>query len=654
MANNVKLPDGFKVVYRPALMQDDKEKQVTQTRGERALDSLKHDLQDIAYGAKKALSGETLGASDWVLRKMGVTDDGYLNKREAEGLGPIVKGSGILSETGGNVLGAGGLILKGAEKLGLRGLKALIAGGTVEGAGYGITSSDKLQDLPQNIAINSAIGATAPIAFHYGLKPLAAALSPITNRVEQLVGKNRLISELRKGKDYSDVKLGNVTDDVATQLNAVRNSENVSPVRSSKVVIPADRVDHIRVQRILGDKYTPKKTANVVDNALFSKNTKIIKGNEPQLQIAYDAQDPANAAIIGKHRDTGDIFVKTSMNKNKRALDGRSFPSYTVDAKAPSPQHLRISDFQSSTSNVAPNFDNVKQIDTKSFVEGLADEKSRRKMRNAVMAGAEDLSDRAKIIGDKLERRSNGAIDPDFENLIKTSELKEAEKKYAEFMSKNGKQKIPPEKVNEFYEKNPIAQDMIDEAREIAPQKFGGIERGSLAEFDKLKRMLRKMKGNQSEKTVKQEAAEIAEKDLKTIMDNEFAGFRDVNKKFADASTTQDIFESKLKKGITSVGGATISPFWSGFSSPIAAAGVVGGAFHPLPAALALAGLGGKALMRYSRKNAGRNIANGVIKTPANISPLLNIGLTGASLNNINDFERKEKQIMIDLLTGNK
>ena len=85
-------------------------------------------------------------------------------------------------------------------------------------------------------------------------------------------------------------------------------------------------------------------------------------------------------------------------------------------------------------------------------------------------------------------------------------------------------------------------------------------------------------------------------------MDREFPGFRDVNRNFADAQTTQDIFESRLKKGLTSVGGATVSPYWSGL------------------------------LMSGMRRN-----ADGIVQTPVevNINPLLSAGLSSAAYNNM-------------------
>ena len=120
-------------------------------------------------------------------------------------------------------------------------------------------------------------------------------------------------------------------------------------------------------------------------------------------------------------------------------------------------------------------------------------------------------------------------------------------------------------------------------------------------------------------------------------MDNKFSGFRDINTKVAAAESAQDIFESKLRKGLTKVGGATVSPFWSGLSSPIAAAGIVGSAFNPASLAFTAGGLGGKAIMRKIRRDAGRRIADGIVRTPieVNINPNLSAGLSATALSNM-------------------
>jgi len=627
------------------------------TNGQRALSSLKHDLEDIVYGARRGLSGATLGGSEWVLRKLGVGDD-YIKNREAEGLGTSAKIGGFGAEVGGNIIGAGGLIAKGVKKAGLEGLRALSAGGAIEGAGYGTTSSDKLKDLLLNIPAGAALGATTPFAFHYGLKPVAWAVNPILNKVSQKwntyvnnKARQALTDSLASG-EYADIPFGSLPENVKNQVNSIRIANGEQPI-DAKMMIPRGVVEKWAGNR-LGKGYTPERVAQIADEVFHSPDVSVSEGSYPHIQKLVKNRPENNHDFYGfvsKDQTTGKTTGKT-IYQTERGKAGRQ-PASLQEEPAGS---MRFSDLQTSSvdNNITPTTTDVKQIDTKSFIEGLANEKSRRTMRNAVMSGAEDLADRAKVVADKLERRNSGMFDPDFENLIKTPELKSAEASYYKFMNKNGKQQMSAAKVNEFYEKNPIAKDLINNAREVAPQKFSGVKSGSLREFDSLKQMLRKMKGNQSEKTVAQEAADIAEKDLKTLMDNEFKGFRDVNQRFADATTTQEIFESKLKKGLNSVGGATVSPFWSGISSPLAAAGAIGGYFNPASLAATAAGLGGKALMRYARRNAGRDIANGVVKVPVNINPLLNLGLTGASVNEINDFNKKERQLLIDLLNNNK
>ncbi len=611
-----------------------------------------NNLADIAYGAKKALSGATFGASDWLGRRMGMdmSDDAYLSARDKEGLGTAVRGAGFASELGGNMLGAGGALVKGLGKAGLKGLKLASTAGGLEGAFYGATGSDSLDELPENIALGATLGAALPVGLHgvgYGTK---WAARPLTDKVTRHLGKRKLAKQLAKGSDFEDVNLGYIDDELATRLNQVRNAENVSPVESARVAIPRNSVEHIYQRRIADNKYIPDDMAGVVDNALFGKNINVVKGNLPQYQIIYDSSNPANKVVVGKHRDTGDVFVKTAMkdsglSKKNKTLDGRTFPSFAVDSTVtgnsniPSPQHVRFSVFQGLNEDIlSQNISEVNPAFKRSFVEALADENKRRTMRNAVMSGAEDLSERAKILADRLERRNNGMYDADFEQIIKTPELSRAEEKYANFMVKNGGQMMPEGKVTDFYAQHPIAEDMIAEMRHIDPRAFDGIEPGSLAEFDMLKKTLREESCNKVKVGASRSGAlKRAENDLKTLMDKEFPGFRDVNRNFADAQTTQDIFEGRLKKGLTSVGGATVSPFWSGISSPLTAAGVVGGYFNPFSLAVTAGGLGGKSLMRSIRRNAGRRLADGIVQTPieVNINPVFAAGLSSAAFNNL-------------------
>ena len=617
-------------------------------------EGLKGFGQGVVSGLGRVSGGATLGATDWLDRKTG----GYLasldadlqRSAESSGLGGWNKAAKFASELGGNIQGAGGALVKGLSKAGLKGLKLASASGGLEGAAYGATGSDSMDELPENVAWSAALGAALPFGLHYGAKGAKWAARPVTEKATRYLGKRKLAKQLAKDSDFEDVNLGYIDDQLATRLNQVRNAENVSPVESARVVIPRNSIEHIYQRRIADNKYTPDDMAGVVENALFGKNIHVVKGNLPQYQIIYDSSNPANKVVVGKHRDTGDVFIKTAMkdsglSKKNKTLDGRTFPSFAVDStitgnsNIPSPQHVRFSVFQGLNKSIIPqNMSAVNPAFKRSFVEALADDNKRRTMRNAVMSGAEDLSERAKILSDRLERRNGGMYDADFEQVIKTPELSRAEEKYAGFMAKNGGQMMPEDKAADFYAQHPIAEDMIAEMRLIDPRAFAGIQPGSLAEFDMLKKRLREEAGNRVKVGVSRSGAlKRAENDLKTLMDREFPGFRDMNRNFADARTTQDIFESRLKKGLMSVGGATVSPFWSGISSPLTAAGVVGGYFNPFSLAVTAGGLGGKALMRRMRRNAGRRLADGIVQTPVevNINPLLSAGLSSAAYNNM-------------------
>ena len=587
-------------------------------------EGLKGFGQGVVSGLGRVSGGATLGATDWLDRKTGghlASLDADLQRlAESAGLGGWNKAAKFASELGGNIQGAGGALVKGLSKAGLKGLKLASASGGLEGAAYGATGSDSMDELPENVAWSAALGAALPFGLHYGAKGAKWAARPVTEKATRYLGKRKLAKQLAKDSDFEDVNLGYIDDQLATRLNQVRNAENVSPVESARVVIPRNSIEHIYQRRIADNKYTPDDMAGVVENALFGKNIHVVKGNLPQYQIIYDSSNPANKVVVGKHRDTGDVFIKTAMkdsglSKKNKTLDGRTFPSFAVDStitgnsNIPSPQHVRFSVFQGLNKSIIPqNMSAVNPAFKRSFVEALADENKRRTMRNAVMSGAEDLSERAKILSDRLERRNGGMYDADFEQVIKTPELSRAEEKYAGFMAKNGGQMMPEEKAADFYAQHPIAEDMIAEMRLIDPRAFAGIQPGSLAEFDMLKKRLREEAGNRVKVGVSRSGAlKRAENDLKTLMDEEFPGFRDMNRNFADARTTQDIFESRLKKGLMSVGGATVSPYWSGL------------------------------LMSGMRRNAGRRLADGIVQTPieVNINPLLSAGLSSAAYNNM-------------------
>ena len=583
-------------------------------------EGLKGFGQGVVSGLGRVAGGATLGATDWLDRKAGshlVSLDADLQRSaESSGLGGWNKAAKFASELGGNIQGAGGALVKGLSKAGLKGLKLASASGGLEGAAYGATGSDSMDELPENVAWGAAFGAVLPFGLHYGAKGAKYAARPVTEKATRYLGKRKLAKQLAKDSDFEDVNLGYIDDQLATRLNQVRNAENVSPVESARTSVTGERIGHIRDGRILRDKRSPDFMADVVDAALFSKQPHVIRGNIPENQVIFDSSNPANKVVVSKNSNTNGISVITTMKdkslgKINKRLGGLPFPPYgaNVTSDVSTAAGSKIPDFQPLNKSIIPqNMSAVNPAFKRSFVEALADDNKRRTMRNAVMSGAEDLSERAKILSDRLERRNGGMYDADFEQVIKTPELSRAEEKYAGFMAKNGGQMMPEDKVADFYAQHPIAEDMIAEMRLIDPRAFAGIQPGSLAEFDMLKKTLREEAGSRVKVGASRSGAlKRAENDLKTLMDREFPGFRDVNRNFADAQTTQDIFESRLKKGLTSVGGATVSPYWSGL------------------------------LMSGMRRNAGRRLADGIVQTPVevNINPLLSAGLSSAAYNNM-------------------
>ena len=583
-------------------------------------EGLKGFGQGVVSGLGRVAGGATLGATDCLDRKAGShlasLDADLQRSAESSGLGGWNKAAKFASELGGNIQGAGGALVKGLSKAGLKGLKLASASGGLEGAAYGATGSDSMDELPENVAWGAALGAALPFGLHYGAKGAKWAARPVTKKATRYLGKRKLAKQLAKDSDFEDVNLGYIDDQLATRLNQVRNAENVSPVESARTSVTGERIGHIRDGRILRDKRSPDFMADVVDAALFSKQPHVIRGNIPENQVIFDSSNPANKVVVSKNSNTNGISVITTMKdkslgKINKRLGGLPFPPYgaNVTSDVSTAAGSKIPDFQPLNKSIIPqNMSAVNPAFKRSFVEALADDNKRRTMRNAVMSGAEDLSERAKILSDRLERRNGGMYDADFEQVIKTPELSRAEEKYAGFMAKNGGQMMPEEKVADFYAQHPIAEDMIAEMRLIDPRAFAGIQPGSLAEFDMLKKRLREEAGNRVKVGVSRSGAlKRAENDLKTLMDREFPGFRDMNRNFADARTTQDIFESRLKKGLMSVGGATVSPYWSGL------------------------------LMSDMRRNAGRRLADGIVQTPieVNINPLLSAGLSSAAYNNM-------------------
>ena len=139
-------------------------------------------------------------------------------------------------------------------------------------------------------------------------------LAPLVgNELIKWNGRRGLLNQFKKGYDFKDVNLGKVSPIKLEKLNKIRNELEQSQIGSGKVIIPADRVEHIYERRILGDGYSPEEAVETIYKALFGKNSKIHPDKKYNtLQHFVDlSSKPSNKAIVGKIRGGDNIFVKT-------------------------------------------------------------------------------------------------------------------------------------------------------------------------------------------------------------------------------------------------------------------------------------------------------------------------------------------------------
>lgn len=421
-------------------------------------------------------------------------------------------------------------------------------------------------------------------------------------------GGKELQKQLSRGDSFTDINYGKISNKKLSEINRIRAENGLTPITKADVSIPADRVEHLYQGRIVGDKYTPKDVNGVLKSTVHNKKSTIEGGKYKTLQEAnLYGKNTTNKAVVGANRNSNGVYVKTAYKTDPVKIEG--------GAKAPPKLTATGEPFDTAAyleNSIAQKTSNVKE---NNFINALSDTNKVRRLKNAVQAGEKGIQEQADDLLNRMVARQNGAYDEALEQSLKTPKMIKAENNYKVFMDKNGSARISKQATRDFYRENPIASGLIEEARNVDPQIFKGVARGSLKEFDMAKRMLRMMAGNQAEKTVKQSAAENAEKAIKKLMDDSFKGFREVNKDYAAARLGQELFEKKVFNNVRNLSKASTSPFWSVLASSAAGAGTFGALAHnPASLALGLGALGGKAAVRGLRRQAGRAIMEG--KTP--------------------------------------
>ena len=185
---------------------------------------------------------------------------------------------------------------------------------------------------------NSVLGkiATALAGGTVGAGTVSAVNAFGPGAMKNFIGRAVLRNELSNammGHPVSDVNFGILPRKRLNEINRIRATENVPQIQSGRVVIPSDRVQHLYSRRIIDNKYAPKDVATMLDNALYNKKSQISHGQYKTLQATfYPNGHLVDVGIIGKNRNTPNVFIKTGYKKDlsgikNGALDGRRVPS---------------------------------------------------------------------------------------------------------------------------------------------------------------------------------------------------------------------------------------------------------------------------------------------------------------------------------------
>lgn len=448
------------------------------------------------------------------------------------------------------------------------------------------------------------------------------------------IGRSALRNELdnaASGRVVSDVDFGRLDKDTVNKINNMPElSENVV-MNGNSVIIPARTVQKLYDKRVIGNKIKPDDLVDATQHIFYGKGSSVTPSGNRNSVIFANKDTPSGYGIVLPNKDnmgTNTIEtvirarperIETVLNQANSRLDGRNGPSSPVIANGA--RALRISGLQpTDDAIISTNSELVKNM-----VDALSDNVKTRRMKEGVMSGATDVQQRAAKLSDNLVRRKEGAQNPILDDAMLTPQMRQAQIDYDAYMTKYGNLDLD---LSRFYRENPAAKGLIDEARAIDPQSFKNIKRGSLKEAEILKQLLKTSSGRVGETAGKIRAYNTARENLKNLVETKAPGYRDLNRRYADAETTQELFENLITRNARQVASATTSPFWSGITSPLSAAGVVAGYIDPI-ALLGTAGmLGGKSIMRQFRRSNARNVANGGTGIIKSISDALNTPVT--------------------------
>jgi hypothetical protein len=247
-----------------------------------AIESLKGLGKGILGGLSRVASGATFGATDWLDRRLGgnitALNEDLQQSADDAGLGGWNKLANFAADVGGNIKGAGGkLAIKIADK-GYKGLGNVLMNSGIGGGLFGLTSSDKLSDVPSNVLANATLGTIFGTGL-YGagkgglylydtVRPYAnAANKAVGNAIEKIgLGNLKEMAEKAAQKGRSILEVGD--DDVITATQDARQQSKKAYQNTEKAARDffenqADRNSNV-INDAFGNKGKYENTDDVV------------------------------------------------------------------------------------------------------------------------------------------------------------------------------------------------------------------------------------------------------------------------------------------------------------------------------------------------------------------------------------------------------
>lgn len=271
-----------------------------------------------------------------------------------------------------------------------------------------------------------------------------------------------------------------------------------------------------------------------------------------------------------------------------------------------------------------------KTFSLKKLVDALSDINKTAKLKKSGAAGAKDVVEEASTLSDRFKlqkeamKMSGEDIDKELTQSLLLPETQKAQNAYSSFINKNGDKVMDTSKVEKYFERHPVAQTVREEMITVNPRAFDGVKPYSLKEFDMLKQTLRESRhATDTIGKPRADALKRAAGDLKTLMDNQFRGFRNVNKNFAQATSKQNLFNEQIQRNANKVANTATKDFNSGLTNSVASALTGAGAVNPMFLAPAAGITAGRIISRNITQRGGRNLIYDY--TPA----LLNQNLSG-------------------------